>query len=565
MLADTIYVGDGSTANEIHRKRGIALDVEPSHVRQTSLASTLDETLKIKFRIDADETEVAPTETHFKCGKLTSTFEDQLKPLESRDKQLPLVDPNTLVRRLKQEDLSNFLHFRCYKRLRKKNRQDGTHTAAEAEDFGNDHDDSVQFVDSSPMTPMITGNINGTELYTEKYRPTTTEEILVNANPVVELRNFLTTWLEANAAAVAAAAAAAASSSSTPNRRGGRGRRRCDSTDSDDFESCGGTNSAPGLMSTIKNAVLLLGPSSSGKTSAVFAVANELNFKVLEVNAGAKRTGRKILQELQEATRSHQVKGSGAAGSESRQLFRTGIANSQSEESGSQQQQQPKLSLILIEDADIAFDQDIGFVDSINQLVTTSKRPIVLVANHSNCPHLSRFIRNVITFSVPNSADISRWLSLMTVAEHSFVPHEYCTKLYDHNGCDLRKTMLELQFYIQSGGDRSPKRVLGEIHHCDVMQLYGNQKLVRVPVDFDKVQRKSSKILDGISSLSTMLDVYDRFSTGLLLQRPMDPDRIVPNLSEEIAYELVKRTWKTISNTTDCTDEDVGSVGDVKR
>jgi len=50
-------------------------------------------------------------------------------------------------------------------------------------------------------------------------------------------------------------------------------------------------------MGANSNTMVLVGPSSSGKTNAVFTLANDMNFNVLEINAGMKRTGKKLIQD----------------------------------------------------------------------------------------------------------------------------------------------------------------------------------------------------------------------------------------------------------------------------
>lgn len=55
------------------------------------------------------------------------------------------------------------------------------------------------------------------------------------------------------------------------------------------------------------NTVLITGPTGVGKTAAVYACAQELGFKIFEVNASSQRSGRQILSQLKEATQSHQV------------------------------------------------------------------------------------------------------------------------------------------------------------------------------------------------------------------------------------------------------------------
>ncbi|KAJ3164892.1 hypothetical protein HK101_000334 [Irineochytrium annulatum] len=63
------------------------------------------------------------------------------------------------------------------------------------------------------------------------------------------------------------------------------------------------TNAAPGTH------IRLLGPSGSGRTALVRAGAIECGYDVIEVNASQRRTGKDVLQALEEATRSHAVGG----------------------------------------------------------------------------------------------------------------------------------------------------------------------------------------------------------------------------------------------------------------
>lgn len=115
---------------------------------------------------------------------------------------------------------------------------------------------------------------NGELLFTEKYKPMLIEQVLVNLVPVTQLRDFLSTWV---------------------NGIGGSARNSQSIDDS--FDVSNDSNSS--LSNVTTNAVVLLGPVSSGKTNAVYALANDMNFNVLEINAGMKRTGKRLIQELQ--------------------------------------------------------------------------------------------------------------------------------------------------------------------------------------------------------------------------------------------------------------------------
>ena len=50
-----------------------------------------------------------------------------------------------------------------------------------------------------------------------------------------------------------------------------------------------------------------MGPPGCGKTATIYALAEELGYNVLEVNASSKRNGKTVLSHLQEATQSHSL------------------------------------------------------------------------------------------------------------------------------------------------------------------------------------------------------------------------------------------------------------------
>ncbi|XP_064862300.1 ATPase family AAA domain-containing protein 5-like isoform X2 [Oncorhynchus nerka] len=51
--------------------------------------------------------------------------------------------------------------------------------------------------------------------------------------------------------------------------------------------------------------MLITGPPGVGKTASVYACAQELGFKVFDVNASSQHSGRHVLTQLKEATQSH--------------------------------------------------------------------------------------------------------------------------------------------------------------------------------------------------------------------------------------------------------------------
>lgn len=99
---------------------------------------------------------------------------------------------------------------------------------------------------------------------------------------------------------------------------------------------------------------------------------------MLEVNASSKRPGKKILKELEEATKSHRVRNCDFENSRAVPLCK--IENN---DKNSQK------SLIFMEDIDLIFEEDDGFVSATFQLASNTKRPIVMTLRNT-CLHLPK-------------------------------------------------------------------------------------------------------------------------------------------------------------------------------
>lgn len=118
-----------------------------------------------------------------------------------------------------------------------------------------------------------------------------------------------------------------------------------------------------------------------------------------------------------------------------------------------------KMCLLLVDDVDIVFDQDEGFLYSLNQLLSTSKRPIVLVTSDISVPHLYKFAsqHKVIKFNSVSDKILSTWLQLVCLLEGLHVTRRGIQELLRYNLGDVRKTLLQLQFWVTTGGEPSRK------------------------------------------------------------------------------------------------------------
>ncbi|KAH8257339.1 hypothetical protein KR038_007431 [Drosophila bunnanda] len=430
-----------------------------AHVGYESYASN-DGPLLLPFALREEEecTEITAATTSSTSSKrrtktsgFTSCLPADFTPSKSSSSKLnyailPQLENKRGFVKLWKNDFDRFPTFKCYNQMREKYRHfsaiDSSHdTQQVGESFvvtrrsrRSMEQRSVDQNDEEATPPSSAPN--GELLFTEKYKPLLFEQVLVNLTPVQELREFLASW------------------------SGNGGSNRNSQTIDDSTFDMGNDSSSMGVNS---NTMVLVGPSSSGKTNAVFALANDMNFNVLEINAGMKRTGKKLIQELQEATQSHQIrKDSKAAGGGSSQqllqkLQKSGLkAKAKTNEPPSDERK----SLILIEDADILFDNmDAGFTDAIYTLAASSKRPVIVVATDPNSAHLQRLMQqNQIHFQSPNALNISRFLAVLSLMENCPIELDELISLYLYNAQNLRKTLMELQFYIQSGGDPTDGR-----------------------------------------------------------------------------------------------------------
>lgn len=264
-------------------------------------------------------------------------------------------------------------------------------------------------------TPEPTKTKADTLLWTEKYKAQSTADILGNTSAISELKTWLKTWVDFK-----------------------KEVSKCKRKDSgSEFEStdCDSRDS----MIYPNNTVIISGPVASGKTMAVYALANEFGMNILEINASSKRTGKRLLQELQEATQSHQVR-------------KDSVLNAFRVEKPKKKRQ---MCLLLIEDVDVVFEQDEGFLSALSQLLGTSKRPVVLVTSDVDSPHLGRFTNQyrVIEFKRVSDKVLASWLQVVCLLEGLHVKRRAVLELLQYNRGDVRRTLLQLQFWGVSGGN----------------------------------------------------------------------------------------------------------------
>jgi len=205
-----------------------------------------------------------------------------------------------------------------------------------------------------------------------------------------------------------------------------------------------------------KKAVLLYGFTGSGKTCSVYAVASELDYEILEVNASDFRNADSI---------------NSIVGSASSQLSLFG-----------------KGKIILVDELDgISGQKDRGGIAALSKLLSKSAFPIVMTANDPWNKKFSSLRRasEMIEFKQVTSNDVHSVLSNICSSEKISAEEKALKSLANRSGGDIRAAINDLQILSENTKKLSQKDVdsLSDRNRVESML----KALVRIlkSIDFD--------------------------------------------------------------------------------
>ena len=213
--------------------------------------------------------------------------------------------------------------------------------------------------------------------WTEKYRPKTLSEVIGNPKAVNELKAWADSW-----------------NKGTPSKR----------------------------------AVVLIGSPGIGKTTSAEALANDMGWGLIEMNASDQRTG--------DAIRSVALRGA--------------YSNTFSDDGGYLSTSEGGRKLIILDEADSLFgNADRGAMPAINELIKSTKQPVILIVN--DFYGLSRKSSAIKTDTIqikyikPSAISLSKAIKRIAVAEGISITDDAVKSIAENANGDIRAAVRDLE------------------------------------------------------------------------------------------------------------------------
>ncbi|KAH7879829.1 P-loop containing nucleoside triphosphate hydrolase protein, partial [Lentinula edodes] len=201
----------------------------------------------------------------------------------------------------------------------------------------------------------------------------------------------------------------------------------------------------------LTNTILLSGPNSTGKTAAVYACAAELGWEIFEVYPGVgKRSGANLDNLVGEVGKNHLVRKTQLQNENSGTNPKLNGTQHEEHEAAARQ------SLILLEEVDVLFKEDVNFWGSIISLIKDCKRPVILTCNDASLVPVAELpLQDVLNFQLCSTSVATSFLQALCCAEGYLLDREVLSRFYespnssglDYPRLDLRRAIHNLQLW----------------------------------------------------------------------------------------------------------------------
>jgi replication factor C large subunit len=202
-------------------------------------------------------------------------------------------------------------------------------------------------------------------------------------------------------------------------------------------------------LASEKSAVLLEGPPGVGKTSIVYALANDLDMDVIETNASDVRTKNALQSKLSETIKSKSIMDY--------------ISKS-------------KKKLILIDEVDGIYGaSDRGAVPTILSLIEDTQFPIIMCSNEYK-QNLQSLYNKVSKYEISPLSNEEMMKVLKSILKNENITgfkDDDLILLIEKNHGDLRGLINDLQGITQGQFDKKNLELIGDLHRDSTEEIFG--------------------------------------------------------------------------------------------
>ncbi|EGF99998.1 uncharacterized protein MELLADRAFT_93952 [Melampsora larici-populina 98AG31] len=330
----------------------------------------------------------------------------------------------------------------------------------------------------------------------------------------------------------------------------------------------------------LTNLMLLTGPTGIGKTSSVYALANEIGWDVFELNSGVLRNRKEIERLVGDVARNHVLPNSsnhqpiksttkkkvenpkGKLGNLFSEMMKgekgkkDPIETKENDSNSSMVEEveiklngTTKQTLILLEEVDVVYQQDKEFWLGVIQLISQSMRPVIMTCNDRNVlPTESLPIQDCLEFTSPSIEEATGLMKVICLNEGHLIDHRTLQSFYssehqyrkpiemgiesEMEGMDLRRSLNMLQFWCQwaigckMGGvswldlksDKESKMLFSS-NSLPISRI--EQDLSEMSVE-ERIKEMDKKDYQGLQGLWDGLDLFEKTVKGLEIRSFVD-------------------------------------------